>query len=321
MNPKIKKLLLYTIPVGFGIFLVWNFLNKLTPTDQEEILNSFKSANYWWVLLSLFFGALSHLSRAIRWKYIMEPLGYQPRFPNLILTVLIAYLVNLIFPRAGEVARASALSKYEDIPFEKGFGTIVSERIADVIMLLLIAGIGFSLQGDLIKSYIIKDGESSYTKYILLTAVLLLGVGGLLLIKKSKIPFFVKMRTFFVGLYEGLVSILKMKKRWEFIFHTFFIWTMYILMFYVVTFSIPETSHLSLEAVIVGFIVGGLSMAVTNGGLGVYPVAIAGAFALYGIDEIYSSAFGWIMWSAQTLMILLFGGLSFLIIPFYNKAK
>jgi hypothetical protein len=122
-----------------------------------------------------------------------------------------------------------------------------------------------------------------------------------------------------VGLIQGVVSIFKMKKKWAFIFHTFFIWVMYVLMFYVVTFALPETSHMAFGAIIVGFVVGGLSMALTNGGLGTYPVFVASAITLYGIDENPALAFGWIMWTAQTVMVLFFGGLSFLVLPIYNK--
>ncbi len=143
MNKKNKKIIFIILPIALGVFLIWYSLSKLTPKDISAIKVSFKTANYWWVVLSLFFGVLSHLSRAYRWQFMLEPLGFKPKLANNIMTVLIAYLVNLIVPRAGEFARATAISKYEKIPFEKAFGTIVSERIADVIMLLSIMSIAF----------------------------------------------------------------------------------------------------------------------------------------------------------------------------------
>ncbi len=297
------------------------FLSKLSDNDKIEIINSFKTANYWWIALSLFFGVLSHLSRAYRWKFMVEPLGYKPRFPNLVMTVLIAYLVNLIIPRAGEVARATAFSKYENVPFEKGFGTIVAERIADIIMLLSIIGMAFFLQGDLIKSYLFKDDTDSSSSFALLGFLAILFILGYFILKKSSHSIVLKVKNFIYGLLEGIKSILKMKSKWAFIFHTVFIWAMYVCMFYAATFAIPETSNLPLGAIIVGFVVGGLSMALTNGGLGVYPVAVAGVLVLYGVETNPANAFGWIMWTAQTLMILLFGGLSFLFLPIYNKEK
>lgn len=253
---------------------------------------------------------------------MLEPLGFKPKLPNLIMTVLIAYLLNLLVPRSGEVARATAISKYENIPFEKAFGTIVAERIADVIMLLFIIGLAFIMQADLLKKTLFKDSSSdSIQSVLILIALLILGVVFYRFIKKSENTFFVKIRNFINGLIEGAVSIFKMKKKWPFIFHTFFIWLMYVLMFYVVSFALPETTNLPFGAIIVGFVVGGLSMALTNGGLGTYPVFVASALILYNIEDNPARAFGWIMWTAQTLMILLFGGLSFLLLPIYNRNR
>ena len=236
------------------------------------------------------------------------------------MAVLVAYLVNLIVPRAGEIARATTISKYEHIPFEKAFGTIVSERVADVIMLLGIIALAFVYQTELLSSYFFKEEDSStnYTLYVL-GAIAILGIFFIWLIQKSKHPLALKIQSFVLGLIQGIVSIFKMKKKWAFIFHTLFIWVMYVLMFYAVTFALPETTHLPFGAIIVGFVVGGLSMALTNGGLGTYPVFVASALTLYGIDENPALAFGWIMWTAQTLMVLVFGGLSFLVLPIYNK--
>lgn len=304
-----------------GIFLIGYFVSQLSPSDKDAIINSFKTANYWWVLVSLICGALSHFSRAYRWKFMLEPLGYKPKFPNLVMTVLISYLVNLVIQRAGDVARASAISKYEKIPFEKSLGTIVAERIADVIMLLSIIAIAFFLQADVIKSTLIKE-DSDPIKSISILAILgVIGVVGFYFLKKSKNAFAIKVRNFINGLLEGVQSILKMKKKWAFIFHTVFIWTMYVMMFYLVTFALPETANLPFGAIIVGFVVGGLSMALTNGGLGYYPFFVGQVLILYGIAENPANAFGWIMWTAQTIMILIFGGLSFLFLPMYNKEK
>jgi uncharacterized protein (TIRG00374 family) len=319
---NIKKITFSLLPIALGVFLIWYSLSKLKPEDIDSIRNSFETANYWWVGLSLLLGALSHLSRAYRWQFMLDPLGYRPRFWNNVMSVLVAYLVNLIVPRAGEIARATTIAKYEDIPFEKAFGTIVSERIADVIMLLSIIGLAFFMQTELISSYLFDSNEegSSYMTFI---ALGLVAIGGLVLwrMRNSKNPLMVKVQSFILGLIQGVSSIFKMKKKWPFIFHTVFIWVMYVLMFYVVTFALPETTHLAFGAIIVGFVVGGLSMALTNGGLGTYPVFVASALTLYGIPENPSLAFGWIMWTAQTVMVLFFGGLSFLLLPIYNREE
>ena len=304
-----------------GVFLIWYSLSKLSTSDIESIKLSFKTANYWWVLVSLILGILSHLSRAYRWQFLLEPLGYKPRFANSVMAVLIAYLLNLFIPRSGEFARAASVKKYENIPFEKAFGTIVAERVADLIILLLIIGVAFFFQTELISSFIFKENESSsiYYKIFVFVVLPLVGLFTYRLLKKSKNPFIKSIITFVNGLIDGAKSIFTMKKKWKFIFHTIFIWGMYVLMFYVVTFALPETTNLPFAAIIVGFVVGGLSMALTNGGLGTYPLLVAGALVLYKIEHNPALAFGWIMWTAQTLMVILFGSLSLILIPIYNK--
>lgn len=321
MIKKLKKISFITLPIALGVFLIWYSLSKLTDNDIQSIEESFRTANYWWVALSLLFGILSHLSRAYRWQFLLEPLGYKPRLANSIMAVLIAYLLNLVIPRSGEVARAASIKKYENIPFKKAFGTIVAERVADVIMLFSIIGIAFFLQTELISSYIFKDEEESslYSKIILFGVFPIIGFLTYWFLKKSKNPFIIKIVSFVSGLLDGVKSIYKMKKKWKFIFHTVFIWTMYVLMFYAVTFALPETTNLPVAAIIVGFVVGGLSMALTNGGLGTYPVFVASALILYNVDDNPARAFGWIMWTAQTIMVIVFGGLSFLLLPIYNK--
>ena len=160
MNKKLKKTIFTILPILLGVVLIWFSISKLSDEDIKVIKESFQTANYWWVGFSLVLGILSHISRAYRWQYLLEPLGYKPRFANNIMAVLVGYLVNLTIPRAGEIARATAISKYEKIPFEKAFGTIVSERIADVIMLLSIIGTAFFLQTKLLSSYLFKESDS-----------------------------------------------------------------------------------------------------------------------------------------------------------------
>jgi len=321
LNKKLKKFILAILPISLGVFLIWYSLSKLTNADVQSIKNSFRTANYWWVGLSLLFGILSHLSRAYRWQFLLAPLGYRPKFANSVMTVLLAYLLNLLVPRSGEVARAAGIKKYEGVPFEKAFGTIVAERVADVIMLLGIIGLAFFLQAELISSYLFKDsGEgSSLFKMTFFMGLPVVGFSLFRYFKKSNHPFISKIINFINGLIEGLISVFKMKNKWSFVFHTVFIWLMYIAMFYAVTFALPETTNLPFTAIIVGFVVGGLSMALTNGGLGTYPIFVASALILYSVDDNAARAFGWIMWTAQTLMVLVFGLLSFLLLPIYNR--
>ena len=316
MDFKIKKTLKIIIPLLFGGGLVWYLFTIIPP---KTLLEYFKNANYWWIALGLFFGILSHLSRAYRWKFMLEPLVYKPRFINSTLAVLIGYFVNLAIPRAGEVSRASVMTNYEGIPFEKGFGTIVAERIADLIMMFLIIGITLLIQFDFIIKLLTKNVDPIKMG---LSLIVFVGVAFLFYsyVRKSTNGLGLKIKTFVKSLIEGVTSIFRMKDKWAFIFHTVFIWVMYILMFWA---TIPAINGLEVPfgGILVGFIAGGFSIAATNGGIGLYPLAVAGAFTLFGVPEEPSTAFGSVMWAAQTAMIIIFGGLSFLLLPICNKAK
>ena len=316
MNSTPKKILKTTLPLLLGGVLVWY---SLAGMDQEKMVFHLRNANYAWIFLGLFFGVLSHLSRAYRWKFMLGPIGYTPKFTNSVLAVLIGYFVNLAIPRAGEVSRATVMVNYENIPFEKGFGTIVAERIADMIMMFLIIGITLFFQFDYILALVSENFDPIKVGF------LLLGIIGTTMIftsfvKKAKQGFLLKIKNFILSLAVGVTSILKMEKKWAFIFHTVFIWTMYVAMFWA---TIPAIQGLEVPVggMLVGFIAGGFSIAATNGGIGSYPLAVMGAFLLFNVPESPSEAFGWIMWSAQTLMIVVFGGLAFLVLPLFNKKK
>ena len=297
-----------------GGILVWYSISKIS---FDVLVAYFKEANYSWIFLGLFFGILSHLSRAYRWKFMLEPLGYKPKFTNSVLAVLIGYLVNLALPRAGEVSRAYALTNYENVPFEKGFGTIVAERIADLIMMLLIVALTLFVQFDFIYNLLTENFNP--TKIIIGLAILIIAFYIFSsFVKKAKSGFLLKIKTFVTGLIEGATSIFKMKNKWAFIFHTVFIWVMYVAMFWA---TIPAIDGLEVPfgGILIAFIAGGFSIAATNGGIGLYPIAVAGALALFDIPTEPATAFGWIMWTAQTAMIIVFGGLAFVLLPIVNK--
>lgn len=313
---NIKKILKTTLPLILGGFLVWYSISKIS---IDVLIGYFKEAKYSWIFLGLFFGVLSHLSRAYRWKFMLEPIGYKPKFTNSVLAVLVGYLVNLALPRAGEVSRALVLTNYENVPFEKGFGTIVAERIADLIMMLCIIVITLFVQFDFIYQLLTQNFD--LTKIIIGIIVLIIGFYIFTsFVKKAKKGILLKIKTFISGLIEGVTSIFKMKNKWAFIFHTVFIWAMYVAMFWA-TIPAIEGLQVPLGGILIGFIAGGFSIAATNGGIGLYPIAVAGALALFDIETEPATAFGWIMWTAQTAMIIIFGGLSFLVLPIVNKNK
>lgn len=297
--------------------MVWYSLSQIS---IDELVEYFKKADYTWIVLGMFLGLLSHLSRAYRWRFQLEPMGYNIRLGNSIMAVFATYLINYTIPRAGEVARASILTNYEGVPFEKGFGTIVAERIADMIVMLGIIAVTLFLQFDFIYGFLVEKFDPIKIVIALVGGIVLI-IFFLRFIKRSHSKIAIKIRTFIGGLVEGALSIFKMKKKWAFIFHTLFIWGMYVLMFYVTSFSLEQTQNIPLAAILIGFIAASFSIAATNGGIGSYPEAIVLAFLLFNIPEDPSRAFGWIMWTSQTLMIILFGGLSLIYLPIYNRKK
>ncbi|WP_240964391.1 lysylphosphatidylglycerol synthase transmembrane domain-containing protein [Flavivirga algicola] len=305
------------LPLLLGVFLVWYSLSQIS---IEELVKYFKKADYTWIVLGMFLGLLSHLSRAYRWRFQLEPMGYNIRLGNSIMAVFATYLINYTIPRAGEVARASILTNYEGVPFEKGFGTIVAERIADMLVMLSIIAVTLCLQFDFIYGFLIEKFDPIKIIIALVLGIVLI-IFFLRFVKRSESKLALKIRTFINGLIEGALSIFKMKKKWAFIFHTLFIWGMYVLMFYVTSFALEQTQDIPFAAILIGFIAASFSIAATNGGIGSYPEAIVLAFLLFNIPEDPSRAFGWIMWASQTLMIIIFGGISLIYLPIYNRKK
>lgn len=325
----IKKLLSFlkvALPLAFGVFLIWYVFKDLDASERDALYRSFQQANYFWIFASAMLGVFSHLSRAERWKYTIQPLGKTPRFWNTFFTVMIGYVANYALPRLGEVTRPALLSKYEKLSFNKLFGTIVAERVADLVILgLIMTGIVI-MELDVLKDqlYLLIEagsGKFSTQNIIIIIAVLLLG-GGLfffLMLSKSTNTFFMKIREIVRGVYDGLVSIVKMDNKIPFILHTIFIWIMYIGMFYICFFSLEETADVSFSGVLAAFVMGSLSIVFVQGGLGVFPIAIMETLMLYGVSKTSALALGWILWSSQTLMIIILGVSSIPLLRWYNR--
>ena len=315
---KFLKTLKNIVPLGLGIYLVYLSFANTSEADRHQIIASIKQADLRFVFLSLVFGAFSHLSRAYRWSYLLRPLGYRPTFMMRILIVMISYFSNLGIPRSGEVLRATALTTYVGVPFEKSFGTIVTERIIDLVMLFSLIGLGFVLQGELLLEVI---GNPSLNGMLIVWVVLAASVFflGTRHLKQSQHALAVKIIRFFTGLWQGMLSIRAIKGKWAFVGHTLFIWAMYLMMFWVVTLALPETSGLSFSALIPAFLAGGFAMSATNGGIGLYPIAVAAVLQAFNIPYLQALAFGWVMWTGQTAMVVIFGSLSFLLLPVLSK--
>ena len=320
-NKSIGKLFKTLLPIAIGVFLiVYSYLS--TPEEvRKEIISYISSANPWYVAASIILALLSHLSRAIRANYLLRPLGYHPSTLANFYFVMMAYFANLGIPRSGEILRATSLSTYEKVPFDKGFGTIVTERIIDLIMLLLVIFLALILQTERLL-VLLKENQNTL---ILSIAVVVVAVIGLIIsirvLKSSSFILVTKLVAFLEGIKSGLLSVFQMKNRTAFLGHTLFIWACYIAMFWVIKYTVPETIHLGLSELLIAFIAGSFAMTTTNGGIGLYPIAVRASLALFGISFASGEAFGWILWIAQTLMIVLFGALCFLTLPLVYRNR
>ena len=249
---------------------------------------------------------------------MLEPLGYRPSSLNSFMAISIAYLMNIFIPKSGEVSRGIVLDKYENVPFQKGFGTIISERVVDLIFLMAFTAIALFIQFDVLYTYLSELIEPSKL-YIAAAGILLLGLLFFIFLKFSQSKIKHKLSKFILGLKEGVFSILSMKKKGLFILYSFFIWGLYLLSFYTATLALEETATISFGTIIIAFVVGSFSFAFTNSGFGSYPFFVAGILAIFGIAETAGTAFGWIVWTSNIASIVFFGALSLITLPIYNR--
>lgn len=308
------------LPLLLGVFFVYYAYNQFTPAQIDEMKSYFKDVDYFYLVVSLFFMKVSHASRAYRWKYSLQYMGYVSGFWNNFMAISVGYLLNLTIPRSGELSRAAVLQKYNNIPFDKGFGTIIAERIIDLVFLIAFVLLTLILQYNQLIGFL-SDIIPIRKLVIVLGILCIVGVLGLYFLYTSQWKFFVFIRSKITGLVEGVLSIFKMPHRVPFILHTFIIWIGFVLTFYFGTKALPQTAGISFGVTMVAFVVGSLAISFTNGGFGAFPLLIAKVLALYGIALTAGTAFGWILWTTQTLLVIVLGGLSFLLLPVVNKTK
>ena len=266
----------------------------------------------------------------MRWKQLIEPLGYKPRLFSAFNAVMFGYAANMAIPRLGEVSRCGALSKSDDIPFEKLIGTVIIERTCDVIMLvvciLLSAVFEFELLGGFLSKHIFNPimnavGNSYLLGILLIAFGVAFFIGYRFILKHyQQHPFIAKLRTFLKGLVDGLIAVTHLENKWLFLFHTFFIWAMYFLMTYVCFFALPETSGLSPMAGLFIMVIGAIGMtAPVQGGIGVYHLLVSEGIILYGLTPDDGITFATLVHSGQTLLLVLLGGISMVYLFFFTK--
>ena len=321
----------YLLFTGGGFFLVWWQLKSMTLVEKTEFYRAISQTKYWVIIPVVCMSLASHLSRAMRWKLLLEPVGYQPKTANAFMATMIGYLANSAVPRLGEVLKCSMLARYEKMRIDRLVGTILLERSFDLICFALFVGLTILFQLDLIGTMLSTYWEAAqqkihgfswaYVALVLVVLLLLFFVARMLLRKMSNMKLVQKLTQIFTGIADGFKSILQLKNRRAFLLHTLFIWLMYLGQIYVGFLSLEETAGLSLGAACSVLTLASLSMIVTPGGIGSFPIFVMEVLLLYQIESPVGKAFGWLMWGVSTGLIVISGLLSLVILPWYNREK
>jgi len=333
MKKSILTILQYLFFLGIGILFVWLSIKDIHEAQWLQIKNALSRARHWLIIPVVLLLFISHYSRALRWKILMEPMGYHPSTFNTFAAVMIGYLVNAGVPRLGEVVKCTILSRYEKVRADRLVGTIVMERAVDVVCLLIVFIAAMVYQWHVIGDFMVtsfqnffqdKTGETSFTKIaITLGSVVVFFIILYTILKKfAHINAVAKIKEILKGVLHGLSSIRLIKHKGAFLFHTVFIWVLYLLSTTLGIYALQETAHLGFAGGITTLAVGSVGMIIAPGGIGAYAFLVAKLMKLYGLDEeTIGTALGWLLWSVQTIIILIGGLIFFALFSHYNKNK
>ncbi|MCD6018206.1 MAG: hypothetical protein K0S53_1327 [Bacteroidetes bacterium] len=332
MNKSTKSIIQFIVLLGVGILLVWLSFRSVW-TEKDKILESFQTADYFWVSMSILIAFLSHVLRAFRWKYLLKPAGYSVKPGNALGAVLVGYFANYGLPRMGEITRCTLVTKYDDVPFEVALGTVITERIVDMLILIVIFFLTlfaqFSQLKDLTATYIYNPMVTKLhgiianpTNFIILMSFLILFAVGLFLIRK-KITGLLRGKTgnIIKGFGKGLSSVKDIDKKFQFIVLSFAIWASYFYSLYVCFFAFTGTSHLGHSECLVLLLFGTFGVVFSPGGLGAYPAIITALLLYYGVEQISAFSFPWMAWTSQFILLVSLGVLTLILLPVFNKTK
>ncbi len=333
MKKSFINLFKYLFFLGIGLLFVWLSVKNIHQQQWLQIKDALQRARHWLIIPALFLIVLAHYSRALRWKILMEPLGYKPSNFNVFAAVMIGYLVNAGVPRLGEVVKCSLLAKYEKVRVDKLVGTIVMERAVDVVCLLLVFIAAFVIERDVIAAPIkekaallfgASGGNVPVQKLLLIAAVLIIA-GTILfyLLKKfGHINAVSKFKSIISGVANGLSSIRFVQHKKTFLFHTVLIWALYLSGTVIGVYALQETAVMGIGGGLTTLALGSVGMIISPGGIGAYAWIVAKLVGWYGLDEVtIGNALGWLLWSVQTLVILVGGLLCFALLNYFNKDK
>lgn len=318
-NQRVKDVVRMVIFLGIGFFFIWWFLLKLDPEQKAAIWNSFREANYWWVALAMGCCLLSHFVRALRWRLLFKPLGLSPTLNHTFGSVVIAYMGNLAFPRAGEVMRCATLRTSEGIAIEKSLGTVVTERIIDLIAFGIIVLVGLVVMMGKAKDWLYDTLSEKFTALpnmaviigaLVVLALLAFLVYKLLWHKLLRFKPFAKIDELVRNMVVGVKSVFHMgrKNSLMFLFYSAIIYLLYILGGLIIFHAFGETSWLGLRAAFVVYLFGTVGMTFSQGGIGVYPALVMmGLTDIYGISMEVGTACGWMLWGSQQAAVIAVG--------------
>ena len=333
MKANFLTILKYLFFLVLGGFFVWLSVRNLNSENWEQIKDAVARGRKWVIFPVILFLLIAHYSRAIRWKLLMEPMGYKPSTFNAFAAVMIGYLVNAGAPRLGEVFKCSLLARYEKFRVDKLIGTILIERAVDLVCLIIVFISALILQGDifgqmmtdLLKQFFHdKTGNLSTEKMLIALGIfiLVLIVFYIVLKRFGHIDIIARIKKVIKNILHGLSSIRNLEHKGWFIFHSVLIWTMYWFASAAGLYALRETQYLGFPGGLAALAVGTVGIILTPNGIGAYPVLIAQLLALYGLNpDTTGTASGWLMWSAQTAIILIGGMICFVLISRYNKNK
>lgn len=327
---KLLNFLKYLLLFALSMFLMWYALKGI---DFKLVLKHLKNANYLWITLSLVIAATGYFSRAYRWKMQIDPTGYKAGFWSVYNAMMVGYLANLVLPRAGEVVRCSVLKRTDNIPVKVSLGTVITERVIDLLILLSCITLAFFVEFDKLHDFFIgflNDKYQSFEK----NSFLIYSIGGILLLltlvgvilliiyinKLRENALFMRLVTFVRGVLDGVFSIIKLKNKGEFVFHTLFVWFTYYIMGYIAFFALPATSELGLNVALAVLVTGGLGMAApVQGGIGIFHLIVQSTLLVYGIGKEAGMAYALLVHTTQNLLVVVMGGISFVMSMLKSK--
>ncbi len=332
MRKSLLNILQYIFFLGLGILLLWYTTKNLSNEEISLLKQSLKEANYILIVPVMIMLLLSHYSRALRWKILMEPLGFNPSSVNTFFAVMLGYFFNLLVPRLGEVMKCTLLARYEKTPVDKLIGTMVAERAFDFLCLLLVIFITIILQINVVGEYAATEfkkiffdtaGNFRIQRLIITLAsiAVIFYLARFLLRRFRHIKPVEKINQAVKGIWLGLTGVQFVKNKTAFFLHTVFIWSMYLISIRIGFYAMESVSHLGMKPSFSILSFGSVAMIVTQGGIGAYQLAVEKVLALYDVSEVNGLAYGWLLWSVQTIMVIVIGLLCLLLLPIYNRKK